>query len=103
MIYEEALRQISVIGQDVDSQNKFMAIVNQSLDGIIDKLKADLPDRQKRDFRFLVLLIVGFDAKTIANLTGYAVGTVYTKKNRLKAEISALDSPNRDFYLEYID
>jgi hypothetical protein len=46
---------------------------------------------------------VGFDAKTIANLTGYAVGTVYTKKNRLKAEISALDSPNRDFYLEYID
>ena len=103
MIYEEALRQISIIGKDVDSQNKFMAIVNQSLDGIIDKLKADLPDHQEQDFRFLVLLIVGFDAKTIANLTGYAVGTVYTKKNRMKAEIAALTSPNRNFYLEYID
>ena len=103
MIYEEALRQISIIGKDVNSQNKFMAIVNQSLDGIIDKLKADLPDHQEQDFRFLVLLIVGFDAKTIANLTGYAVGTVYTKKNRMKAEITALTSPNRNFYLEYID
>lgn len=103
MIYEEALRQISIIGKDVDSQNKFMAIVNQSLDGIIDKLKADLPDHQEQDFHFLVLLIVGFDAKTIANLTGYAVGTVYTKKNRMKAEIAALTSPNRNFYLEYID
>ncbi len=103
LIYEEAMRQISVIGQDVDSQNKFMAIVNQSLDGIMDKLQSDLPEHQEQDFRFLVLVIVGFDAKTIANLTGYAVGTVYTKKNRLKAEISALASPNRDFYLEYID
>lgn len=47
-------------------------------------------------------VIVGFDATTISNLTGYSVGTVYTKKNRLRSEILSLSSEYRDFYLEYM-
>ena len=47
-------------------------------------------------------VIAGFDATTISTLTGYTVGTVYTKKNRLRNEISSLESEQRDFYLEFI-
>lgn len=103
VLYDEVMRQLDIIVNDKESQNKFMSMVNGSLDNIIDKLRLDLPGHKELDFRFLMYVIAGFDAKTISNLTGYSVGTVYTKKNRLKTEISRLSSNNRDFYLEYID
>lgn len=103
IIYDEVMSQLRDIINDEDSQNRFMSMVNASLDGIMDKLHQDLPKHKEQDFHFLMYIIVGFDATTISNLTGYSVGTVYTKKNRLKGEISALSSLYRDFYLEYID
>lgn len=103
IIYDEVMSQLRDIINDEDSQNRFMSMVNASLDGIMDKLHQDLPKHKEQDFRFLMYIIVGFDATTISSLTGYSVGTVYTKKNRLKVEISALSSPYRDFYLEYIN
>ena len=102
VLYDEAMRQLDVIVNDNESQNKFMSMVNSSLDNIIDKLRRDLPGHKELDFRFLMYVIAGFDATTISNLTGYSVGTVYTKKNRLKGEISCLSSKYRDFYLEFI-
>lgn len=102
VLYDEAMRQLDVIINDSESQNKFMSMVNESLDNIMDKLRRDLPGHKELDFRFLMYIIAGFDATTISNLTGYSVGTVYTKKNRLKGEISNLSSKYRDFYLEFI-
>lgn len=102
IVYEEAMRHVAAIVNDKESQSRFMRSVNESLDGILDKLRKDLPDNKEQDFRFLTYVIVGFDAKTISSLTGYSVGTVYTKKNRLKSEISALNSPYRDYYLDFV-
>lgn len=102
LIYDMVMNQIGLIVNDDYSQNKFMSLVNESLGGIIDKLRVDLPDHKDSDFRFLMFVIIGFDAKTISSITGYSVGTVYVKKNRLKNEISMLSSPYKDYYLEYI-
>ena len=103
VLYDEAMRQLDVIVNDKESQNRFMSLVNGSLDNIIDKLRKDLPNHKEQDFRFLMYVIAGFDATTISNLTGYSVGTVYTKKNRLKVEISQLSSPYKSFYLDFIE
>lgn len=102
VLYDEAMRQLDIIINDKDSQEKFMSLVNNSLNSIMDKLRTDLPNHKELDFRFLMFIIVGFDATTISNLTGYSVGTVYTKKNRLKGTISGLSSPYKDFYLQFI-
>lgn len=103
LLYEEAMRQVHDIVSDTEKQQLFMAKVNDSLDGIMNKLRIDLPKHKEQDFVFLMYIIIGLDATTISSLTGYSIGTVYTKKNRLKKEISALDSVNRDFYLFYLD
>ena len=102
VLYDEAMRQLDIIINDKDSQDRFMSLVNNSLDNIMDKLRTDLPNHKELDFHFLMYIIVGFDATTISNLTGYSVGTVYTKKNRLKGTISSLSSPYKDFYLQFI-
>lgn len=102
LLYDEAMRYVSTIVADRESQSKFMTVVDSSLNNILTKLRADLPNHKESDFIFLMYIIIGFDATTIANLTGYSVGSVYTKKNRLKNEITNLSSENRDFYLEYL-
>lgn len=103
VVYDEVMNQLRFIINDEDSQKEFMSLVNKSLNGIIEKLRKDLPNHQESDIRFLTYIIVGFDAKTISSLTGYSVGTVYTKKNRLKGAIANLSSPHRDLYLDYIN
>ena len=102
LLYDEAMRHLDIIINDKASEDKFMSLVNNSLDNIIDKLREDLPDHNERDFRFLTYIIVGFDATTVSSLTGYSVGTVYTKKNRLKSEISNLTTPHKELYLHFI-
>lgn len=103
LLYEAAMRHVSAIVNEKEPQVAFMSIVNDSLDNLLDKLRVDLPKHKDIDFVFLMYVIIGFDATTIASLLGYSVGTVYTKKNRLKNEITNLNSEYRDIYLSYID
>lgn len=99
-VYETVKRQIEAIAQNDNAQSKFMDMVNESLDHIIDKLRLDLPNHTEQDFLFLTYVIVGFEAKTIASLMGISTNTVYTKKARIKNELIASNSPNMDFYLK---
>lgn len=99
-VYETVKRQIEAIAQNDNAQSKFMDMVNESLDHIIDKLRLDLPNHTEQDFLFLTYVIVGFEAKTIASLMGISANTVYTKKARIKNELIASNSPNMDFYLK---
>ena len=100
-IYSKVRGIVSVI--DGCNQKKLERMIDENLDGIMRKLHEDLPDATANDFRFIALNILGFDAKTIARVMGYAVQSVYTKRVRLRARISALDSENKEFYLEFID
>lgn len=100
-IYAKVRGIVSVI--DGCNQKKLERMIDESLDGIMRKLHEDLPDATATDFRFIALNILGFDAKTIARIMGYAVQSVYTKRVRLRTRISALDSANKEFYLEFID
>lgn len=100
-IYAKVRGIVSVI--DGCNQKRLERMIDENLDGIMRKLHEDLPDATATDFRFIALNILGFDAKTIARIMGYAVQSVYTKRVRLRTRISALDSANKEFYLEFID
>lgn len=100
-IYAKVRGIVSLI--DGCNQKRLERMIDENLDGIMRKLHEDLPDATATDFRFIALNILGFDAKTIARIMGYAVQSVYTKRVRLRARISALESENREFYLEFID
>ena len=99
-IYAKVKKLVSVI--DGCNQSKLERMIDENLDGIMRKLRADLPDATENDFRFIALNILGFDAKTIARVMDYTVQSVYTKRVRLRAKISGIDSSNRTFYQEFI-
>lgn len=99
-IYAKVKRLVSVI--DDCNQKKLERMIDENLDGIMGKLRADLPDATDNEFRFIALNILGFDAKTIARIMGYTVQSVYTKRARMRAKISEIVSENKDFYLDFI-
>lgn len=100
-IYAKVKRIVSVI--DGCNQTRLERMIDENLNGIMKKLRVDMPDATDNDFRFIALNILGFDAKTIARIMGYTVQSVYTKRVRLRSRISAIDSEHRDFYLDFID
>ena len=99
-IYAKVKKIVSVI--DDSNQMRLERMIDQNLAGIMTKLRADLPEATENEFRFIALNILGFDAKAIARAMGYTVQSVYTKRVRLRAKIAAIDSENKDFYLDFI-
>lgn len=66
------------------------------LDGIMRKLRTALPDLTDKDFRFISLMILGFDAKTVARVMGYTVTTVYSRRYVLKNRMQNLEVEDKD-------
>ena len=101
-IYSEVKDALGVIHGDEEGQRALEAMIDRDLDGIMSKLRADLPGRTDEDFRFMAYLIIGLSPKTIASILDCVPGSVYNRKMRLKERLSKLDSPYRDLYLTYI-
>lgn len=99
-IYAEVKRILAIL--DESNQKGLESMLDENLDGVMTKLRADLPDTPERDLRFISFLILGFDAKTIARMMGYNVNTVYTKRYNIKEKIMKSDSGNKTFFLELI-
>lgn len=101
-IYSEVRSALNMIQGDSEGQAQLEAMIDRDLDGIMSKLRADLPGRTDDDFRFIAYLIIGLSPKTIASILDCVPGSVYNRKMRLKERLSKLDSPWRDLYLKYI-
>lgn len=82
-IYAEVKKIVAVL--DEQNQKQLEAMIDDSLDGMMSKLRLAMPGTNEKDFRFIALIILGFDTKTIARIMKYNVGTVYTKRSNIKA------------------
>lgn len=87
---------------DEPNQKDLESMLDDNLDGIMTKLRAEMPNTTERDFRFITFLILGFDTKTIARMMGYNVSTVYTKRHNIKDKILRLDSVHQALFSELI-
>ena len=97
-IYLKVQDILSNISSDDQLHARFEAQINHDLDGIIDHLKADLGEMNPTDERLLCYMIAGFDSSTIAAILDLSLGSVYTRKSRLKDRIRQLDSPYKGQY-----
>ncbi len=99
-IYAEVKSLLAIL--DEPNQKKLESMLDDNLDGIMTRFRALLPDATEKDFRFISFCILGFDAKTIARITGYNVNTVYNKRHNLKEKILKLGCDDKDLFLELI-
>lgn len=88
--------------ESINDGKQLEARIDKHLDGIMSKLRQDLPRHGEKGYKIMALMILGFSGKTIASMMDFSVGSVYTYKNRIRHEVNALNSPNRDFFLQYL-
>lgn len=99
-IFAEVNKILSIL--DESNQKNLESMLDDNLDGIMRKLRLAMPDLTEKDFRFISFMILGFDAKTVAQIMGYNVGTVYSKRHSIKSKISKLELNDMDLILELI-
>ena len=101
-VYDEVKKILEVVNNDESSQRALEAKIDDSLNGIVSKLRHDFPNLPESEYRFMQYIILGLEAKTISNIMGISADTVYTKKKRLKDKLTKLDSPNKELYLDFL-
>ncbi len=87
---------------DEPNQRELESMLDDNLDGIMTKLRTEMPNTAEKDFRFITFLILGFDTKTIARMMGYNVSSVYTKRHNIKDRIAKLESKHQTLFSEFI-
>lgn len=99
-IYTKVKEILSIL--DEPNQMGLESMLDDNLDGVMRRLRSAMPDLPEKDFRFISFMILGFDAKTVARIMGYNVGTIYSKRYSLKSKISKLELEDKDLILELI-
>ena len=101
-IYDEVKGLLDIMDKDTGRQQELENILNENLDGIMRKMRKDLPDLREQDYRLIAYSLLGFRSKTIAAIMGYTGASVNTMKSKIRQMVSKLESENRDFYLLYL-
>ena len=99
-IYAEVKKILAIL--DEPNQRELESMLDDNLDGIMTKLRSEMPNTAEKDFRFITFLILGFDTKTIARMMGYNVSSVYTKRHNIKDRIAKLESKHQTLFSEFI-
>lgn len=99
----QVLKIINTLQGDKESDNRFEAIVDEDLNGIITEFRKDFPDFSELDYRLFCYYVAGFSTKFISMIVkNTSADTLYVRKCRMKKEIKESNCPRRQRYLEYL-
>lgn len=76
--------------------------VNRYRDGIIDRLRTQLPQLKPADITFITLIYAGFSPRAVCLLAGLSLKNYYTKRSRLRDRIDASNAPDRYNFTTYL-
>lgn len=76
--------------------------LNRHFEGIITKLKEQLPEFDKKDIAFLTFSYAGFSPRAICLFTGFTIKYYYKKRAVLKEKILATSAPDRQLFVDLL-
>lgn len=103
ILYEEVKNQISFLEKDIQGQQRFETMLNDSFDNIMALYRKDFSSWKESDIRFVSYVMAGFESKTIACIMGMTPGSVDVKKTRIRAKILSSSSPNKSKYIKVMN
>ena len=67
----------------------------------MEKLRAEIPTLKEEEYRLLCYIFSGFSNQTISVFLSCKIGTISTRKSRLKTKITDADTPNKTLFLSF--
>lgn len=101
-ILEKNTAKIEKILVDIRKREKgqkgFEKELNEHLDNLILKLRADFPELNEKDYLFISYMAARFDSSTIAFLTDLTKNNIRVKASRYRKLILSRQTPNMELY-----
>lgn len=101
-IYHDVKSEILNWGIDKHTKIELERIVDLCLDGIMQKIRSQIPDMKAADYDLFCYLCAGFSYRAISIFMQTKVENIYNRKSRLKAQISNSQATNKDLFLSVI-
>lgn len=99
-IYEQVRTEINKFASDKRSIAQLEKIVNTYKRNVINLIRNEIPKISDRDIKLLCYIYAGFSAKSISIFIGETTGNILTRKYRLRAKITKLNTPSMDIILQ---
>ena len=93
---------ISDFISDNANKTQLESVLNESLDGIISKLREEMPRFKEIDYSIFSFMLIGFDVTTISHFLNVSMNAVYIRKSRMKQRIEETDSEYKERFLEVL-
>ena len=88
---------------DENVRRQLEQALNESSDGVINKLKADFPGMKQEDYMLFLFTASGFSTTTISTLLEKDKPYVYNRLYRLKERLKQSGSAHKTLYLTCLD
>ncbi len=102
-ILKEVKSIVEGLRGDKKVQRGLENMLDQTMDGVMTRLRSDFPSWKEDDFLLFCFTAAGFSSTTISALMGKEKSVVYNRVWRLKGRISSSDSPQKDFFLSALE
>lgn len=92
----------SAVGVDGEDISELENYVNEARQGILRRLRQQMPELPEDDIRLICFIYAGLSYKTIRLLTDESMSNLYSRKSRLLRLIEASDTPDKNEFVEQL-
>lgn len=97
-LFNEVERHILSLRQDASVEH-LESVVNEYMDGIMNRVRRQLPTLSRNDLRFLTYLYAGFSPRAVCIFCDIKIKNFYNRRSRLKERILASGAPDRELFV----
>ena len=101
-MYRKVVSLVNQIRNDEEHRAKFESMLDNDLDGIMSKIRQELPRLKEIDYAIFSYWIIGFDVTTISRLLDTNLNIIYIRKTRIKQQIKETRPEHMEQFLEMI-
>lgn len=101
-LYRQVKDQLDVFIRDTQMISELEVLINNNLNNLISDFRNDFPKLNDKFIQMFILLVLNFNLNSIALLQNSSLQTIYSRKSKLKKNISFNCTPRRDEYLRFL-
>lgn len=101
-IYRKVVSLVDDFKNDCQNKEKFEAMLDEDLDGIMSNLRTEMPGLKEMDYMIFSLFVIGFDVTTMSHILDVSMNTIYIRKSRIKQYINNLNPAHQSQFLEIL-
>ncbi len=99
-IYKRVCDEIAHWSNQKKNARELEQIVDRYKEGVMAKLRAEMPAFSELDLQILCYSYAGFSTKAISIFLGTTVGTIDTRRYRLRIKIAQQNPPSKELFFE---